>query len=204
VLTVSYNTLRIWNVATGKEVKVLNGFTDEFFYSAVYSKDGKMVITEGNLESKSWVSLASMAGVVRIWDLTTGKCVKKLGGDFTNLFTLSPDRQHILTTDFSNKTCLWELDSGKLLYTRLQLQGNDWLVYDDNFRFDGTKKAIDYLYLMCGLDIIDSPQTKNLLWVPGLVEKIMKGGIITINNQPVPKIKDLKICTNPPKSKPNE
>ncbi|NDB36426.1 MAG: hypothetical protein EB023_14045, partial [Flavobacteriia bacterium] len=106
----------------------------------------------------------------------------------------SPDGKKVLTTSSDHKTILWDVETGKPLYTRLQLEGNDWLVYDEDYHFDGTPGAIDYLYLTCGLEVIDLSQVKDSLWVPGLVEKIMNHEEIRIHDRPAPKLQDLNIC----------
>ncbi|MFM7682979.1 MAG: caspase family protein, partial [Bacteroidota bacterium] len=40
----------------------------------------------------------------------------------------SPDGRHVLTTSADHKTTLWDVETGKPLYTRLQLENNNWLV----------------------------------------------------------------------------
>ena len=183
-LTVSWdNTARIFEVATGKELQVLSGHTRDV-NSAVFSPDGK------------WVLTASYDNTARIFEVATGKELQVLKGhtDRLNSAVFSPDGRHVLTTGADHKTILWDAATGKALYTRLQLEGDDWLVYDEHYRFDGTQGAIDYLYLTCGLEVIDLAQVKDSLWVPGLVEKIMNGDSILINDRPAPKLKDLNIC----------
>ena len=183
-LTASWDgTARIFEVATGKELQVLKGHS-AWVNSAVFSPDGK------------WVLTASYDNTARIFEVATGKELQVLKGhtDRLNSAVFSPDGRHVLTTGADHKTILWNAATGKALYTRLQLEGDDWLVYDEHYRFDGTLGAIDYLYLTCGLEVIDLAQVKDSLWVPGLVEKIMNGDSILINDRPAPKLKDLNIC----------
>jgi WD40 repeat protein len=176
-------TARIFEVATGKALQVLSGHTD-YITSAVFSPDGKLVLT------------ASDDNTARIIEVATGKELQVLKGHTSdvNSAVFSPDGRHVLTTGADHKTILWDAATGKALYTRLQLEGDDWLVYDEHYRFDGTQGAIDYLYLTCGLEVIDLAQVKDSLWVPGLVEKIMNGDSILIHDRPAPKLKDLNIC----------
>jgi hypothetical protein len=62
VVTAGDNTVRIWDVATGKELKIL-GYTN-FVQSVVFSPNGKMFVT------------ASGDKTARIWDVATGKVLK--------------------------------------------------------------------------------------------------------------------------------
>jgi WD40 repeat protein len=124
--------------------------------------------------------------------------------DKINSIVLSPDDRFLISTSLDHKTILWETATGKPLYTRLQLKDNDWLVYDEHYRFDGTPGAIEKLYFTCGLEVIDLAQMKDSLWVPGLVEKIMSGQEILINDKLAPKLSNLNICDLTPVIEPIE
>ena len=184
-LTAGYdNTARIYEVSTGKELKVLDGHFNGI-YQAFFSSDGKMVLT------------ASNDNTISIWEVQTGREIQldlhNNSSYFPSIF-FSQDSRYIITADVGHKTIVFETATGKPLYTRLQLKDNDWLVYDEHYRFDGTLGAIEKLYFTCGLEVIDLAQMKDSLWVPGLVEKIMSGQDILINDKPAPKLSDLNIC----------
>jgi WD40 repeat protein len=183
VLTSGDETARIYEAATGIEMHVLTGHTDGIS-TAIYSPDGKFVLT------------GSRDKTARIYEAATGREIHVLKGhtDGINTAIYSPDGKTITTTGDDHKTILWDAATGKPLYTRLQLTGNDWLVYDEDYRFDGTEGAINYLYFVCGLEVVELAQLKDSLWVPGLAEKIMKGEEILINDKPAPKLKNLNIC----------
>ncbi len=194
-LTASWdNTARAYEVATGKVLQVLSGHTSGV-NSAVFSADGKLALTASRDDKTA-----------RIYEVATGKELQVLSGhtDWVTSAVFSSDGKKVLTTSGDHKSILWDVATGKPLYTRLQLKGNDWLVYDEDYRFDGTPGAIDYLYLTCGLEVIDLAQVKDSLWVPGLVEKIMNGDSILINDRPAPKLKDLNICDLTPVIEPIE
>jgi len=183
VLTCSENTAQLWDVASGRELKKLNGHS-KLINSASFSPDNKYILT------------TSHDNTLRIWEIGSGKEVRILDKHTNTLNSAqySEDGKLILSTSRDHKTILWNVETGKPLYTRLQLENNDWLVYDEDYRFDGTPGAIDYLYLTCGLEVIDLAQVKDSLWVPGLVEKIMNNEEILINDRPAPKLSDLNIC----------
>jgi DNA repair exonuclease SbcCD nuclease subunit len=107
-----------------------------------------------------------------------------------NSALFSPDGKYIITTGSDHKTILWDAATGKPFYTRLQLEGNDWLVYDEHYRFDGTQGAIDQLYFVCGLEVVELNQVKDSLRVHNLVQRIMNGE----NLDHITKLSDLNIC----------
>ncbi len=187
------NTARIYEVGSGKELQVLNGHANRLT-SAVFNRDGKLALT------------TSDDATALIYEVSSGKEIHLLRGHSAriNSCSFSSDDKYIITTGADHKTILWETATGKSLYTRLQLKDNDWLVYDEHYRFDGTPGAIEKLYFTCGLEVIDLAQMKDSLWVPGLVEKIMSGQDILINDKTAPKLSELNICDLTPVIEPIE
>ena len=178
-LTASDNTARIFEVTTGKVLQVLKGHTD-YVHSAVFSPDGTLALT------------ASRDKTARIFEVATGKELQVLKGHTREVISavFSPDGRHVLTTGLDHKTILWDVATGKALYTRLQLEENDWLVYDEHYRFDGTPGAIEKLYFVCGLEVVELSQVKQSLRVRNLVEKILNKEDLSGYK----KLSDLNIC----------
>jgi WD40 repeat protein len=175
----SDRTARIWDAENGHCLDTLQGHT-RGVNTATFSPDGKRIVTT----SFDWTA--------RIWDAESVKCLNTLEGHtvFVYTATFSPDGKTITTTGLDHKTILWDAATGKPLYTRLQLTGDDWLVYDEDYRFDGTEGAIEKLYFVCGLEIIELSQVKQSLRVRNLVKKIMEKEDLSS----FPKLSDLNIC----------
>jgi WD40 repeat protein len=188
VLTAGNNTARIYEVSSGKELQVLSGHKGSI-NTAVFSHDGKLVLTAGN-------------NTARIYEVSSGKELQVFSGhtDWVTSAVFSPDGKRVLTTSKDHKTILWDVGTGKPLYTRLQLKGNDWLVYDEHYRFDGTPGAIEKLYFVCGLEVVELNQIKDSLYVPNLVQRIMNGE----NLDHLPKLSELNICGVTPVVEPLE
>ena len=165
----------------GQEVKLglPVGHTD-YVNSAVYSPDGRSIVT------------ASLDNTARIWDAVTGKLLHSLEGhtDDVNSAVYSPDGRSIVTASWDNTARIWDATTGQARYTRLQLKNNDWLVYDEHYRFDGTPGAIEKLYFVCGLEVIELSQVKRSLRVIDLVKKIMNNTDLSSCT----KLSDLDIC----------
>lgn len=188
------STIVIWELETGKKITRLKMPSKEP-ETVVFNTDGSRILTVPDI---------SINNIIKYWDTESGTLIHTLDNSSWPSAEFTLDSKFILTTGSNHKTILWDVETGKPLYTRLQLENNDWLVYDEDYRFDGTPGAIDYLYLTCGLEVIDLAQVKDSLWVPGLVEKIMNGVSIMINDRPAPKLKDLNICELTPVIEPIE
>ena len=76
-------TVKVWNTATGKEVRNLSGHT-HYVFGVAFSPDGRY------LASASWAE-------VIVWDVTSGREVTTLGGLAGTIWSVafSPDGQRL-------------------------------------------------------------------------------------------------------------
>ena len=103
VLTASSdNTARIWDAASGKEIRRFEGH-GAMVRSAVYSADGKQVLT------------ASSDNTARIWDAASGKEIRRFEGhgDWVRSAVYSADGKQVLTASDDNTARIWDAASGK-------------------------------------------------------------------------------------------
>jgi len=99
------------------------------------------------------------------------------------------DGKYIVSAS-ADQTCkVWDVEKNTCLYTFFKTDLDNYLVYDDKGRFDGTPAARKLLYFTCGTEVIELDQLKDQLWVPNLAERIMKGE--TINSKT---LDELNIC----------
>ena len=97
-------TARIWDAATGEELRQLTGHTGSV-NSAAYSPDGKSIVTA------SWDQTA------RIWDAATGKELRELSGHSgaVNSAAYSPDGKSIVTASGDQTARIWIVGVDDLL-----------------------------------------------------------------------------------------
>ena len=115
-------------------------------------------------------------------------------------FLLSNDL--LITDGLDESTQIRRASDGKLLYSFYDIPTlntnkesadryvNNRLFFDPNYRFDGSPGAIEKLYFVCGLEVVELNQVKDSLYVPNLVQRIMNGE----NLDHLPKLSDLNIC----------
>ncbi|MFD0797191.1 caspase family protein [Maribacter chungangensis] len=110
VLTISdeHDDARIWDVNTGKLLRILQGHTDKVT-SSQFSQNGELVAT------------TSMDGKTRLWELEKGKLLFILEGheDAVTSAQFSPNGKFLITTAllFDNTARIWDVNTGKLVRT---------------------------------------------------------------------------------------
>ncbi|NER47831.1 MAG: hypothetical protein F6J92_14280 [Symploca sp. SIO1A3] len=119
------NTIRIWDLPTGQELRVLWG-NSSLFYSLALSPDGQIIV------SGSWDN------TIRVWDFETGQELYHLKGHTGEVDSLviSPDSQTIISGSRDNTIRVWNLPTGQELRT---LQGHAGEVYCLAISPDGRK-----------------------------------------------------------------
>jgi WD40 repeat protein len=128
VLSTSYDqTVRLWDVSTGKEVRRFEGHT-AWPYAAVLSPDGRHVLSGGD------------DLVLRIWDAQTGKELRPGEGHTRGItwIAVSPDSRRALTGSWDGTVRLWKVESGEQLRV---LEGHTDVVQSVAFSPDG-KRAL--------------------------------------------------------------
>jgi len=108
------NTLKVWNLESGKEIRTLEGHT--YWVRAVaVLPDGKKAIS------------ASGDKTLKVWDLESGKEIRTLEGHtgWVNAVAVLPDGKKAISASGDNTLKVWDLESGKEIRT---LEGHtDWV-----------------------------------------------------------------------------
>jgi serine/threonine protein kinase len=118
-------TIKIWEVATGKQLRTLTGHS-EVFRSVVYSPDGRYLASE------------SGDNTIKIWEVATGKELRTLTGHSDMVWSVaySPDGRYLASGSRDQNIKIWEVATGKELRT---LTGHsDWVlsvVYSPDGRY---------------------------------------------------------------------
>lgn len=117
------NTLKLWDVASGRELCAFRGHSN-VVESVAFSPDGKIVAS------------GSADNTIKLWDVATGKNLHTLSGHtyWANSVAFSPNGKTIVSGSGDNTLKLWDVASGRELRT---LNGHLNLVESVAFSPDG-------------------------------------------------------------------
>ncbi len=97
-------TLRLWEVATGKELRRFEGHTDRV-YSVCFSPDGRYALS------------GSEDNTLRLWEVATAMELRRFEGHINrvNSVCFSPDGRYALSGSADKTLSLWDTETGKEL-----------------------------------------------------------------------------------------
>jgi predicted Zn finger-like uncharacterized protein len=100
------NTLRLWEVATGRCLRTFEGHA-KWVYSVSFSPDGLLAL------SGSWDQ------TLRLWEVATGSCLRTFAGPTESVLSVafSPDGRLALSASGFLLVLLWEVATGRCLGT---------------------------------------------------------------------------------------
>jgi len=95
-------SIRLWDVATGKELRQFSGHRG-WVWSVVFSPDGRTFASGGKDK------------IIRIWDTATGKELRRLEGHQTMIGQLAfaPDGKTLASRDWGQSLRLWDAATGR-------------------------------------------------------------------------------------------
>lgn len=112
-------TIRLWDSATGRALRVLRGARGTI-WSLDYSPDGALLAAAGE------------DGIVRIWSAADGRLLRRLAGHGRNVWEarFSPDGKRLASGSFDSTARLWDSATGESLATLADHEqavvGLDW------------------------------------------------------------------------------
>ena len=108
------NTLRLWDLPSGKELRVFTGHSERVTCVAI-APDGRTALS------------ASRDKTLRLWDLASGTVHRNFTGHsyYVSSVAIAPDGRTALSGSMDKTLKLWDMASGKLPHPHRSLQFSD-------------------------------------------------------------------------------
>ena len=119
------NTLKLWDIETGKEIRTFTGHTNGVISVAI-SSDGRRALS------------GSGDNTLKLWDIETGKEIKTFLGHtaWATSVAISADGRRALSGSYDQTLKLWDIETGKEIRT---FRGHTGRVYSVALSFDGRR-----------------------------------------------------------------
>ena len=189
-----YGTLRWWNTQTGMEVRETKANGGRINRMIMLPGGKKMVTCSGE-------SAFADASILVI-DVASGKVLQTLTGHKNSATSLAatPDGKFLFSGSYDRTVRLWNLETNQMLATMVFFGADDWVIVDNDGRFDGTQNGMKQMYYIRGLDYVPLESGFEQFYTPGLLPRLLGSEkfappIVDINTiKPAPKV---KIMYNP-------
>ncbi len=117
------NTLKLWDLFTGKEMRTFSGHSDTV-RSIAYTPDGKTALSGSSDKN------------LKLWDLATGEEIRTFSGHSWSITSVavSPDGKTAVSGSIGGAVKVWEVETGGELYS---LPHSKWGVFSLDISPDG-------------------------------------------------------------------
>jgi len=98
------NTLKLWDLASGRELRSFAGHTD-YVHSVAFSPDGTLALS------------GSSDKTLKLWDIATGRELRSFVGHIDQVYSVafSPDGKFALSGSRDQMLKLWDIATGRTL-----------------------------------------------------------------------------------------
>lgn len=156
--------VKIWDVLSGMLI-AKHKEHDGPVYSCDWSSDGKYVVSAGADK------------VLHFCDPLTGKIIKTYSGHTSPVTKVefSSDNKQVISMSADGNVKVWDLNSPKAIYSRIQISRNDWLTTTPSGFFDGSSKALGLVNYVSGMEVVPVGSLFDKFYTPGLIKRINSG-----------------------------
>jgi WD40 repeat protein len=159
-------TLRLWDVATGKEIRSFAGHTYAV-NSVVFSPDGKYALS------------GSGDSTLRLWDVATGKEIRSFAGhtDSVRSVAFSPDGRYALSGSYFDDTStrIWNIATGKEIAQFISFTDGEWVVITPKGYFNASPNGAKHLNVRVGNYVYSIDNFYKKFFNPAYVAAALQG-----------------------------
>ncbi len=186
IVTGDYLFMGWLNSATGKR------------QASLFTSVENCMLEFNNSEQIAVCGSSTEAEPIRIIDNRTHSIVQTLTGHTTspNSLAITKDDKFLFSGSDDRTVKIWNVASGEMLATLVFFNAKDWVIVDNQGRFDGTQDGMKKMYYVKGLEVMPLESGFENFYTPNLLPRILEGenfvplpvNIITLKDAPKVKI----------------
>jgi len=149
------NTVKLWDVASGRELRTFNGHFGSV-HSVAFSPDG----------------------TIKLWDVASGRELKNFMDHSFGFYSVafSPDGHTVLSGSNDGTMCLWDIATGTERARMVAFDDGSWLTLTPEGFFDASSLEVArHLSIVRGLDVSPVDPAYDGLHRPDLVREKLAG-----------------------------
>jgi len=189
LMAMSNNEINIWSI---DDISV--GDTSISLISLAVAKNQAYV--KFSIDGKKLIVVEDT--IARIYDMERKSIQSSIipKRDYFSSAGFCSDGKHLMVAMETDQYVCWDVQTRQPIFTFMAVDSIDYVVYDSLSRFDGTQGGINNIFFRCGFNFVTIDKLRDLLWVPGLGQRLIKGEKIN-----APTINDLNLCDSRPEVK---
>jgi WD40 domain-containing protein/caspase domain-containing protein len=192
------DTIKLWDVTTGRELRTLSGHSDAVD-TVAFSPDGRMLASGAEDHT------------IKLWDVASGQELGSLSGHSSGVTSVafSPDGKVLVSGGADGMTRVWDVSSGKERVALIGFtDGSSIAITPEGFFDSSSAQAEEYLNVRIGDRVFGIGSYREKYYRPDLVKLSLAGNSISgrgfadvgrVTLAPVVELIDLPPSTSEPK-----
>jgi len=157
------NTIKLWDASTGRELRNFGNY-QKSVYDAVFSRDGRMLLTGGD--------------ELILWDVGAGSIRQVFSGHHGYIWSVGflPDGKSMMSAGDDGTVRIWNLETGKEIAQLVSFAGGEWIVITPEGYFNASLNGDRYLNVRVGNNVYGIENYREAFFRPDLVKVALSGG----------------------------
>lgn len=156
--------VKVWDIYSGMQIGRLKEHTGPT-YAVAWDPQGRFIASAG------------ADNHIILWEYKTNKVMATLEGhnDAITDLKFTPKGNKLISMSAEGQVIVWDMVSKKADYSRTQISRNEWLSTTTSGHFDGTKKALNLINYVSGMEVVPVGSLFDKYFTPGLIPRVNAG-----------------------------